>query len=139
MMKTTQDALTVVYKLISTSALKTMITGAIYKTVRPYSGKEDITINCLPITGMGQGAQKCTVNVNIHLPAQKLEQNGKVTNTPNELRFNALLAVAVPLLQQWNGENYTAWIANQSNPMPEEEVSEFYINLRIEFRYLTFK
>lgn len=139
MMKTTLDVLTVVYKLINTSALKTMITGSIYKTVRPYSGKEDIAINCLPMTGVGQGPQKCTVNVNIHLPAQKLEQNGKVTNIPNDLRFKELLTVAVPLLEQFKGDDYTAWLTNQSNPIAEEEVGEFYINLRIEFRYLIFK
>jgi hypothetical protein len=132
-MRTTLDAVSIVYKLINTSALKTMITGQVLKDKRVCSGKEDIVINSLPMSG--RGMQRCTVNVNIHVP----DVEAKHVFVPDNSRFNALLTVAVSLLENFNGSDYTAWLDMQSNPIEQTDIKEHYVNLRIEFKFLTFK
>lgn len=133
-MRTTLDIVDILYQVINQSVLKTSVNGNVYKFSRPVnSGKEDIVINSLPITG-GQ-LQEGFVNVNIHVPNLSLNIGGLQDNTqPDFSRLKSFAAAAVGILQEvWRESGDVNFSIQNQSIFPEPEVNEHYVNIRIRY------
>ena len=97
-MKTALDAVDIVWKKIYGSALKTEITGKVYKHRKPAgSDKEDVVVNCPTInnTQLQQGL----VNVNIYVPNIPITIAGIADDSqPDHARLKELATMAVGIL-----------------------------------------
>jgi len=136
-MITTLDIVDVLWAAINGSALKSAISGGIYKGARPVnSSKEDIVINCLPVPNTQ--LQTAIANVNIHVPNVVQNLNGIQDDTqPNYARLKALATMAVGVLQdKWQaGYHYDV---QQQVMIQDEQAKSHYINIRVEFYNLNF-
>jgi len=128
-MKTTFDILTILYKALDGSALKSAISGGIHKLSRPTGSKvEDVVINSLPITG-GQ-LQRGTANVNIYVPDKETGHD----RGPDTLRMATLSQIALTAIQDHYSQTYAFWVVNQHD-FAEPETRTHYVNLRIDYRF----
>lgn len=131
-MKTTFDILDIFYPLLNQSALKTAITGGVYKSERPLNSElEDVVIGTLPITT--GTVQICVVNVNIHVSDLKLTIGGVEQYQPNIARLKVLAAIAAGILETYVSSNYILFITNLSL-LKEETTHQHYINIRVEIQ-----
>lgn len=137
-MITTLDVIDTLWTRLNYSQLKAMINGGVYKHRRPAgSNKEDVVINCLPIGNIQ--LQACIANVNIHVPNLTIEVNGvQDSKQPNTIRLQELALVAIDMLSDvWSGE-YT-YDVQQQTLLEDEEASDHYINIRVEFLNINIK
>lgn len=127
--RTTADMETILYQLLTGSALDTAATGVVSKYSRVAgSVLEDIVINTLPInTG---SLQRGTANVNIYV-ADLNVGTGKVANTK---RIGQLARLAVDVLYEGYGADYNYWLTSQS-VIQEVESNSHYLNLRVDFKF----
>lgn len=130
-MKSTLDVIDSVWGVMNASPVKTVITGGVYKHLRPAASKlEDVVINSLPITG--EQLQAGVANVNIHVPDLEVNIGGVVEKQPNHLRLQVLcLAALTSLKDQWN-EDYH-FDVQQQNLIRDENGGDHYINIRLDF------
>lgn len=128
-MKTTSDALDVLFKFINDSTIKPTISGGIYKLKRPTSSTlEDVVINSVALGDSNY--QEGVLNVNAYVP------NITVNNSslPNTARIKAI-ENACKVLQEVYGEGYSFWVSSTSI-YEETDIKSHYINNRIEFRFI---
>ncbi len=134
-MITTLDIIQIIYdKLIASELVGTTngISGEVYKLVRCMdTSKEDVVINCLPVTN--DVLQLATVNVNIYVPDLYATAGGIQQYLPDTSRMDALAALAVAALIDVNTPGYFYDIASQV-VYPEGAIHQHFINLRIEFK-----
>lgn len=134
-MITTLDILDVIYAKLKASDLvgtTNGIDGGIYKLVRPVdTGKEDIVINCLPVTN--SLIQLATVNVNIYVPDLHVDIGTTQQYMPDTTRLDTLAAMAITALQNVNTPGYYYDIASQV-VFSEEAINQHFVNIRIEFK-----
>lgn len=134
-MITTLDILDIIYTQLATSDLvgtTNNITGSIYKLTRPMdSTKEDIVINCLPVTG--DLLQMATVNVNIYVPDFHATVDSVQQYFPDLARLDTLAAKAITAVDNTNTAGYFFWVASQTI-FVEEAIHQHFINLRVEFK-----
>jgi len=129
-MKTTAFAIDTIWKLVNASALKTALTGGIYKLQRPVnSAKEDVVINALPLTI--DVPQRCDVNVNIYVPNLKLTND---STQPNFKRMDTLAALALALLESGSGTGYV-YHAMNTVLMRASAGNDHIISTRLTFIY----
>lgn len=136
-MKTTFDIVDELYTLVSTYSLGTSIdapSGGFYKFQRPdNSTKEDVVINCLPITS--ETVQYCTANVNVHVPDKAYNIGGKVQHKPDNVRL-AELAAAYSFYMEYlmlTSTGYEVTVESQSL-IQEPEIKQHYVNIRLRIR-----
>lgn len=130
-MKTTLDLVDIVYSVLINSSLKSAISGKIYKFKRPVnSNVEDVVINSLPVTN--QQLQTAIVNVNVFVPELALSVNSEPDDQPDFVRLKQLAALAVAALMDGVAGDYT-WDVQQQTVIEDEESSQYYVNVRIEF------
>lgn len=132
-MRTTLEVTARFYSLINVTAFTSVISGGVYKDVRPAdSVLEDIVINCLPITG--DQFQQATVNVNIYVPDISVQIGGVAQKMPDHKRLNTLAALAAAQLERYSGTEEIFKIAWQSL-VKEPVTNQHYINLRIDYKH----
>lgn len=131
-MKTTEEIKDLIYAYLAPSDLKKAISGDIYVDEKPAgSDKEDVVIGSIDL---GDGSvQFGTINVNIHVPGQKVKIGQKVQIQPNRSRLRALTRIALDLLKTKIFEDCSVWVANQT-VIKEPSLDEWYANLRLEIR-----
>jgi hypothetical protein len=121
-----------VWKVLNGSALKTEITGKIYKrrpVNRAGNTKEDVSINSLSAPNLQH--QETVLNVNIHLPNLKIDVDGQQDQTqPNYKRADVLYKLAEQALDNYNANGWYIRV-DSHNIFPEDEIKEHYINIRI--------
>lgn len=133
MKKTTYDGKDWVFKLLSANtALKTAISGKIYKDKRPSgSTKEDIVINALPITN--DFLQDMSLNVNCYVPFRSETINGIEQDIPNNAREQVIANLVHPLLDDVFKSQFNLTIENQTT-IAELTENANYINFRINLK-----
>lgn len=132
-MRTTLDIVDILYQAIKASSLKTAISGGVYKHRPVNSGKEDVIINSLPVTG--DQLQEGFANVNIHVPNLMLSIGGLQDRTqPDSVRLKALAALAVDTLKNLLAESgdVSFTITNQT-VFEEPDIFENYVNIRLKY------
>jgi len=128
-MKTTFDAIDIIYSVINNSSLKTAVNGTINKLKRQTgSTKEDIVINSIAFNDTN--LQEGVFNVNIYVPNITINSS----SLPNTVRLKALSEEAKELFEEVSGSNYNIWLSEQ---FIHEDVSTsfYYINLRLKLRF----
>lgn len=131
-MKSSLEAIDLVYAALVPSALRTAINGQVYKAVRPLnSDKEDVVINALPVTN--QKIQRGLVNVNIHVPNLQLTVGNVIDKTqPNSARIKTLASLAIAILKEKWGANGDYLLEIESERVFPDE-SNHYSNIRVLF------
>ena len=135
-MKTALDVDIELFKILDASAvLKSTITGRIYKGNRPDNSElEDISINTITL---GDGStQEGVSNVNIHVKDLTATIAGKTQNFANHARLVTLTNLIKPLLEETYGDDFNLWI-EWTRSIPEPEIKQHYMNMRIRFRFDT--
>jgi len=133
-MITTLEILDLIYGELKGSELDIAANGGLYKMQSPFdSNKEDIVINCLPVTN--EQIQKATVNVNIYVPDLKVRISGKQQTVPDIERLQFLAAKAVQKLESIYYAGYSIEVSHQGL-LKEEAVNQHFVNIRIEFRFI---
>ncbi|MBN8821274.1 MULTISPECIES: hypothetical protein [unclassified Spirosoma] len=133
MKKTGLDALTILYQLIADSALKTAISGGVYKLKRPLGSQlEDIVLNALPFNA--DQVQIGTINANLYVPNLKEKIGGKEQEVADLARMQELVNLATSLFAEHYDASYDFWLVNVAT-LEEEETGQFYTNLRIDFKF----
>lgn len=131
-MMTTLDIIDVLYQRLNITAIRTQITGGVFKQSRPLnSGNSDIVISCLPVTG--DQMQSAVANVNIHVPNPTININGKQDDTQPDfgmLRF--LTQLVIGYLKDDSTEDYY-FDVQQQNIFSEDSIKEHYSNIRVNF------
>lgn len=128
-MRTTFDAIDIIYSVINNSSLKTAVNGTINKLKRQTgSTKEDIVINSIALNDTN--LQEGVFNVNIYVP--NITING--SSLPNTVRLKALSEEAKELFQEINGSYYNIWLSEQFI-FEDVSTSFHYINLRLRLRF----
>lgn len=132
-MRTTLNIVDILYTVLhGDNALKTAISGKIYKNERPVDSKvEDIVINSLPVTG--DQLQAAIGNVNIHIPNLKLNINNVQDNSQPDLgRLGMITDLVVSDVEDYTGPDYWFFIQQQT-VFPSDVVGEYYSNIRVNF------
>lgn len=128
-MRTTFDAIDIIYSVINNSSLKTAVNGTINKLKRQTgSTKEDIVINSIALNDTN--LQEGVFNVNIYVPNITINSS----SLPNTVRLKALSEEAKELFEEVSGSTYNIWLSEQ---FIHEDVSTsfYYINLRLRLRF----
>lgn len=132
-MKSSLEAVDLVYSSLVPGALKSAVSGDIYKQTRPInSNKEDVVINALPVTN--QKIQRGLVNVNIHVPNLEVQTGEKIIDRtlPNTSRLKALAAIAIGILKEKWGANGDYLLEIESERIFPDG-SNHYSNIRVLF------
>lgn len=133
-MITTLEIIEIMYDELKGSELDISASGGLYKLQRPLgSTKEDIVINCLPVSN--EQIQRATVNVNIYAQDIPIRVDGVQQHAPDIDRLQFLAAKAVHKLESIYYPGYSLVITQQS-VIKEEAVNQHFINIRIEFRFI---
>lgn len=133
-MMTTLDIIDLLWTKLDGSALKSAITGKMYKLLRlANSKKEDVVINCLPINN--EQLSKTIANINIHVPDLTIEVDGIAQQVPDIVRLKSLAALAISILKDtWTSTlNYDV---QQQVVIQDREAGDHYINIRLEFNII---
>lgn len=132
-MRTTLDIENILFSFLKASSLASEINGGIYKRQRPaQSSKEDVVINCLPVSN--RQLQDAVANVNIHVPNVTVQRDGITDQShADHPRLNELATLAWQLLDdQFNPLGYTFHVQQQIL-IQDEDAGDHYVNIRIEF------
>lgn len=137
-LKTTLDAVDVIYDMLDSINLRSIISGDLYKyDSRPAdSEKEDIVVNAITVAeGLIQNG---VCNVNIHVPDLKKTNGNALYDVPDEDRLKTILNKVVECLGKNHGRSFkngNSYISNISNPIKEPELHEHFINVRINIEF----
>lgn len=134
-MNTPFDAIDIIWKRLSVSALESAISGGIYKLQRPVNSiKEDVVINSITLNA--NQLQEGVLNVNIHVPNLSVSVNGVQDNSqPDFSKLKALTALAVSSLEDvWEVSSEVYYdVQTPGSPIDEPEINQHYSNIRVEF------
>lgn len=124
-----------VYAIISQSALKTTITGKIYKDgMRPLNSQQEDAIVAF-MTGMDGQIQTGALNLNIYV--QDID-NGGGQLVKNGTRSRALEIAANTIIQELKPGAYRFSLGAIIQTLPAEGTSQHFINCKIKFQLATF-
>lgn len=137
MMNSALDMITDAYKILNHVDLTSIITGDLYKLVRPKNSVlEDVVINALPISS--EQFQKGVFNVNIHVPNLQTTIDGKPDNSiPNTERMQGIARIVLDLLGDVVQDGYRIFAENGGNPIRDIEDNSWFLNIR--FNYYHFQ
>lgn len=132
-MRTTLDIVDILYHVLSGSGLASAISGGVYKHRPVNSGKEDVVINSLPVSG--SQLQEGVANVNIHVPNLALNIGGIQDRTqPNHDRLKTLTSLAVTTLNDvWRESGDVSFTVLTQSLFEEPEIFEHYVNIRLNY------
>jgi len=133
-MITTLDIVDFLYGYLSNSSLPGNLNGgAIYKHQRLIGSiKNDVVINCLPVNN--EDLQKAIANVNVYVKNMPVNKGGLVDHLqPDHGRLKHLATMVVNLLQDYYNDDGWHIDVQQQNLMSDDELTEHYINIRVEF------
>ncbi|MBS4056505.1 MAG: hypothetical protein KGZ82_04220 [Bacteroidales bacterium] len=132
-MKTTNEAIDVVWKQVN-ACLSGNIGGGIYKIARPFDSKlEDVVINTLPITG--ESIQSCVLYINCFVPNPILKIKGKSDNSlPDYARLKSLTASIISQVDLIALPGTFQFVENQAI-LKNEGVQEHFSSIRIQFMF----
>ena len=125
------EAVDKIYQHLVTGPVSALISGRVYKNGRPINSRsEDIVINSLGLNNTQ--LQTGVLNVNIHVPNEKLRINGIETNDqPNHIRQLAITAIVLSELDEvWDPKGNYVFEVQQHNLIKDED--ESFINIRLE-------
>lgn len=124
-----------VFAIISQSALKTAITGTIYKEgMRPLSSVAEDAIVAF-MTGLDGQIQTGALNLNIYVPDI---DNGGGQFVKNGSRSRALEIIANTIIQGLKPGAYRFSLGATIQTIPAEGTSQHFINCKIKFQLATF-
>lgn len=130
-MKGVLGVIQTLYDHVAASAIKTAISGDVYKGQRPLnSDKEDVTINSLPITA--DQLQKCVANVNVFVPDLTVNTGQGEETVPNYARLEVLEGIALSALKEYQSGTHSFYV-QQSTLFKDNESKSHYLNIRVEF------
>lgn len=134
-MKTALDVRTELFKILNRStALKSAITGGIYKGVRPANSVlEDVVVNTI-VLGTGS-RQRGVANVNIHVKDSEAGPVGAKYPVPNEARLTTLSNIVKSILDEGDGVDFSYFIES-TNVIQQPEISQHYMNFRMSFTFV---
>ena len=135
MNRTSFDQDNILYQLLNGStALKSAISGGIYKMVRPDGSKlEDVVINSISV--LDGSIQPGVSNVNIHVSdIDQTSTDGTKYKAPDTARLKVLTEIVYPILGNVYGTSYMFYVSGQWI-IKEPETKQHYVNLRINFRH----
>lgn len=136
-MKTSsQQVINKLYTLLSTSSLKTAVTGNVYKSgLRPLNRvAEDIVINF--VSGTAGQIQEGVANVNVFIPDIDSGSGALVCNTA---RCRALEAVADTWIDSLSdSDGYRIELDQMIETLQYEDKKQHFLNIRLKFYYITF-
>lgn len=128
---TNLEAIDYVYAFAKTTQLKAALTGNLYKIRRPVnSALEDIVISALPMSD--GNPQRCTVNVNIHIPDKQVSISSRQQQMPDYSRMKQLAILAETEFKEYSSQSYS-WYMSYQQVFSEETINQTYINVRLEF------
>jgi hypothetical protein len=135
MRKTGEQIVDDIYEIVNESALKTAITGIVYKdTMRPIDAKtEDIVVSFL--TGINSQIQTGAVNVNIYVP--DIDNGGKVL-VKNIPRCRELGIIANTFIEGLKIEGYKFEDGPTIQTFKADGTNQHFINCKIKFQLITF-
>lgn len=133
-METTFEAVDAIYKVLNDGGFESLITGRMYKDVERPTGstKEDVVINCLPMSN--DQVQLATINVNIYVPDLEIKVDSKPQFIKNTMRLKSLADAAISLLEFVADDLHDFYIESQG-VVPELSIHQHYVNLRIQYKY----
>jgi hypothetical protein len=138
-MRTTIDAINLLYTRIAASDLKLALTGDVYKEDAPINmnvEKENVVINGLGINN--EQLQKGTFNVNIFVPDLDITVEGISQKARNDERFKELTDIAIEVVDEyWMSDCY--FTVQQHNLLFDETLKQWFSNIRVEFYSENFK
>jgi len=123
---TINDLTTLLYKLLIDGCVKPSISGDVYKYVRPNSDKEDVVVT--PISLVGQGYQRGTVNLNIWVP--DIQVSGQ--STPDSKRLDAISKTINDLIKGSNYGDLTITINGQTL-QEEADLKYHFCSIAVDF------
>jgi len=124
-----------VYTIIAQSALKTAITGTIYKEgMRPLNSKTEDAIVAF-MTGLDGQIQTGALNLNIYVPDI---DNGGGQLVKSGSRCRALEVIANTIIQGLKPGAYRFSLGATIQTLPAEGTSQHFINCKIKFQLATF-
>lgn len=134
MRKTGSEVENDVYAILKSSAIKTLITGDIYKDgTRPLdSKKEDVIVNF--ISGVDGQIQEGFVNVNVYVPDIDNGGGGYVRNVA---RCRVIEIALNTLAQSLTTSEYHFTLAAMIKTYKAEGISQHFVNAKLQFRLFT--
>lgn len=129
-MKTILDQSDAIFNLLNIPSVINLISGNLYKEERETnSEKEDIVVKSLTLA---DGTRQFGVAfVNIHV--KDVQLSGRTGFFPNTARMKAISQVAIPLLEETDGDDFVLWV-EQTRVIKEPEMNQHYLNIRLEVR-----
>ena len=135
MRKTGLEIETDVYAIVSSSALKTSITGKIYKDgMRPINAKSEDAVVAF-MTGLDGQKQTGALNLNVYVPDI---DNGSGTLVKNLTRCKTLEAVCNTLIQGLIPGEYRFGLGAIVQTFKAEGINQHFVNCKIKFELATF-
>ena len=129
-MKSDIDIKDDVYNIISSSKLKTAVTGSLCKRGRPFygtgtTGKEDICISV-----QTSQIQEAFVNVNIYVQDQAITKKGNTRKEENTARLRELCQLSFSTFEAVHGSDFRLSMSEQ-RVIACEGTSEHIINNKL--------
>ena len=140
-MKSDIDIKDDVYNIISSSKLKTAVTGSLCKRGRPFyrtgaTGKEDICISIL--ANRTSQIQEAFVNVNIYVQDQAITKKGNIQKEENTARLRELCQLSFSTFEAVHGSDFRLSMSEQ-RVIACEGTSEHIINNKLLYQiYLSY-
>jgi hypothetical protein len=131
-MISTEDIAEDVYRILKSSTVSGNISGSISYFRYDYT-KEDIII--VPHTMIGSSSLRHgQININIHVPDQKMIINNKETYVPNQTKLKALKKeVATILKKHYDGNKGYSWTVEAMDPaIKEQNHNEHFMCVKLE-------
>lgn len=131
-MKMTFDLDAILFGILNSSPLKSAINGGIYtgEKGRPNDSQlEDVTVNT-PNLRMEYLPQVGYSNVNIYVPDELINKNGKWEKGDNRPRLKQLANLAVSALEQATILGSTITVESQA-VLAEPAVEQHFVNIKV--------
>lgn len=131
-MKQTFDTNEILFQILKGSgAITSAISGVVYVDPRPLnSEKEDIVINTIALTQDSE-PQIGTSNINIHVPDKTVSIGAVQQKVTDNARLKVISGLVLDAIRAAKVQGLSMVIETQSNPLPEAEINQHYINIRI--------
>lgn len=131
-----------IYKVVKASSIPYAITGGIYRNgMRPFDSKgEDVVVSF--IAGLDGQKQKGVIGIRIYIPDIDVGDKLLVKNTARCNELGTILSEFKKSLMgsRIHTEREGYWFepgGDTIRTFEEEDINQHYINLRLEFEYLT--
>lgn len=123
-MKNTLDITNILYNLININAIKSKISGDVYKDQLPV-GSDKVDIVCKSTTIDGDGIQKGVGYVNIHCPGEM----------PNHSKFTEITNLVTAALDlQYSKNTYSLLVTNVEGPLNNDPENSWFMSVRVRIR-----